>query len=161
MSAKPEKNNDDTAKGRYDPMLGYACDIEVMIGATFSAYHDQYDARQERELAWIAENPDHPDYSTLAADWLKQELDRIDRRGTDPAGRLSRAISTGKVRGDPKQFAVFMAVAAFIRQHRRWPKRSEIVIAGVSERTRDNVFKKIGEKFNVELDDRVRWVNPQ
>ena len=158
MSAKPEKNNDDTAKGRYDPMLGYASGIEAMIGATFSAYHDQLDARQEHELAWIAENPDHPDNHTCAAAWLKVQMDR---GMIDPAGRLSRAIKTGKVRSDPKVFAVFMAVAAFIRQHRRWPKRSEIVIAGVSERTRDNVFKEIGEMFNVELDGRVRWVNPQ
>jgi len=146
----------------HDPFLWYASEIEMMTDSTFDAYggEEQFEIQMEKQLACIAENPNHDDTPDMAADWLRNQM-KLGK--CDPAGRLSRAIKSGKVRTEQKRLTVLFAVAGFLREHRRWPQRSEIVIDGVSERTRDLVFEEIGEKFKVkhELDGREKGRHSQ
>jgi hypothetical protein len=148
-------------KDNLETLLYYARILESMAEGWCPIHcniHELADAEQENLLKWIAENPADPTTPASAALWLEQEMIMGQH---DPAGRLSRAISTGKVRGESKLPMVFLAVATFIRQHKRWPKRSEIAIDGISDRTRDQAFQEISETLKVELDGRVKWVNPQ
>lgn len=145
-----------------DPMLHFARILESMGEVGWCPETDDLDtladAQQENLLGWIAENPDDPEMPARAAEWLEQEL-IVGHH--DPAGRLSRAMTTGKVRGDRKSREVFLVVAAFIRSHRKWPNRGEILVPDISQKTRDNAFQEIEEKFGVRIDGRERWTEPQ
>jgi len=143
---------------KHDKYVGYACEIEARMGFVFDAYTDQSDIRAELMLGWIAENPNDDSTPEMAADWLR---DQMMQRKSDPAGRLGRAIKRGHVRRKEKEMAVAFAVAEFLRNHRRWPKRSEIIVNGASERSRDLFFEMVAEWFDVKLDGREKWVDPQ
>jgi hypothetical protein len=119
---------------------------------------DAAEAQSENRLAWLAKNQDDDNFAEEAGEWLKYQ---IYSGKHDPAGRLSRALLTGKIRMETKVPEVLCAVADFMKSNFRWPTRVEISIEGVSERTRDLAFEQITEKFGIRFDARERWVDPQ
>jgi hypothetical protein len=156
-----EKKSGSNAKpGSYQWHI-HASEIEAMIGCVFDPYSpndDNLNLCLDWELSWIAENPKHPDTPERASDWLRAQME-LGR--SDPAGRLSRAIKSGKVGIGSKTHVVLFAIAAYLRENHRWPSdRDEINIPEVSTRTRDMAFEVIKEQFGVEIDGRERW-NPQ
>jgi hypothetical protein len=85
-------------------------------------------------------------------------------RPLNPAGhadRLSRAMKSGTVRTRRIRSEVLQAVADFVKENRAWPLRSEVSLANVSAKSKDLVFAEISKVFEIELDGRVRWVDPQ
>jgi hypothetical protein len=121
--------------------------------------HPKEMANQQQEdlLAKIAADLSPDD----AALWIKNEMTL---RPLNPAGhadRLSRAMKSGTVRTGRIRSEVLQAVADFVKENRAWPLRSEISLANVSAKSKDLVFAEIAKAFEIELDGRVRWVDPQ
>ena len=115
------------------------------------------DQQQEDLLAKVAADQS-PDDASI---WIKNEMIL---RPLNPAGhadRLSRAMKSGTVRTRRIRSEVLQAVADFVKENRAWPLRSEVSLANVSAKSKDLVFAEISKVFEIELDGRVRWVDPQ
>ena len=115
------------------------------------------DQQQEDLLAKVAADQS-PDDASI---WIKNEMIL---RPLNPAGhadRLSRAMKTGTVRTRRIRSEVLQAVADFVKNTKAWPSRADISLPGVSARSRDLVFEEIAKAFEIELDGRVQWVDPQ